>query len=148
MKVILTENIETLGIIGKEVTVADGYARNYLFPKRLAVIANEANMKALEKKRVRYEEKLAKDRAFAQDLAGRLSTVTCVIPAKVHEESKIYGSVAVKDIVEKLAALGFELPKSAIRLEEPIKALGTYKVPVKLVGDVKTEITVEVVPQD
>ncbi|MBI5843498.1 MAG: 50S ribosomal protein L9 [Deltaproteobacteria bacterium] len=148
MKVILTENIETLGIIGKEVNVADGYARNFLFPKRLAVIANDANMKALERKRIRYEAKVAKDRSFAQDLAAKLSSVTCVIAGKVHEDKRLYGSVAVKDIVEKLAEMGFELSKSTVRLEEPIKALGTYKVPIKLFADVKTEITVEVVPQD
>ena len=147
MKVILTETMDNLGIVGKEVNVAEGYARNYLFPKKLAVAATEANRKLLEKKRVKYEAKLAKDRAMAQEMAARLAAVTCIITGKVHEEERLYGSVGAKDIAECLAAKGIEIEKSAVRLAEPIKALGSYKVPIKLFADVKVEITVDVVPE-
>ncbi len=148
MKVILTETIDSLGIIGKEVTVADGYARNYLLPRKKAVPSTEANLKLLERKRVKWEEKIAKERSLAEDIAKRVEGVKVTIKAKVSEDDKLYGSVKVKDIVAALAAKGVELEKSQILLDEPIKTLGVFEVTVRIYTDIKPVITVEVAPEE
>ena len=148
MKVILTENIDSLGIIGTEVMVADGYARNYLLPKNKAVLATEANRKVVDLKRVKWEEKIAKEKALAEEMAKRIAGVKVTLKAKVSEEDRLYGSIKVKDIQDALTAKGIEVQKSMILLAESIKALGSYKVPVRVFAGIKPEITVEVVPED
>jgi len=148
MKVILTETIESLGIIGSEVDVAKGYARNYLLPQRKAVTATEANRKSMEQEKAKFELQIAKEKAFAEEMASRLEGVSCTIPAKVSEEDRLYGSVTIRDIADALAAQGVEVDKQMILLTEPLKTLGTYTVPIRVYTDVEPEITVEVVPEE
>lgn len=148
MKVILTETIESLGIIGSEVDVAKGYARNYLLPQKKAVPATEANRKAMEQEKAKFELQIAKEKAFAEQMASRLEGVSCTIRAKVSEEDRLYGSVTIRDIAEALHAQGIDVDKQMILLTEPIKTLGTYPVPVRVYTDVEPEITVEVVPEE
>lgn len=147
MKVILKETIESLGIIGSEADVKAGYARNYLIPQGKAVQATKENRKKMEQERAKIELQLAKERKLAEEMAARLEGITVQIPAKVADEDRLYGSVAVRDIAEALEQKGIEVEKRAILLADPIKNLGTYQVPVRVYRDVEPEITVEVVPE-
>ncbi len=148
MKVILTETIETLGIIGSEVNVAKGYARNYLLPQNKAVAASPANHKRMEFEKKRFDLQIAKERSLAEEMAKRLDGVSCTITAKVSDEDRLYGSITVRDIVDALAAQGIEVRKQMILLPESIKNVGTYTVPVRVYKGVEPEITVEVVPEE
>ncbi len=148
MKVILTETIESLGIIGTEVNVAKGYARNYLLPQKKAVEATDANRKMLEQDKTKFELQIAKEKAFAQEMAARLEGISVTIPARVSDEDRLYGSVNIRDIVDALAAQSVEMEKRMVLLSDPIKTLGTYKVPIRVYRDVEPEITVEVVPEE
>ncbi len=148
MKVILKQTIESLGIIGSEVDVKAGYARNYLMPHGKAVPATEANRKQMEQERAKIELLMAKERETAEQMASRVSGVVCRITSKVAEEDRLYGSVTVKDIADALAAQGIEVEKRMILMSEPIKQLGTYKVPIRVYREVEPEITVEVVSAD
>ena len=148
MEVILREDIEKLGSRGETVKVADGYARNFLLPKRLAVVANESNKKIVEQERhahVRREAKLVDE---AQDLSKLLTGVSVTIAQKAGEADQLFGSVTSKDIAEALEAQNFIIDRRKIQLEEPIKQLGEFKVPVKLHKDVTAEITVLVVKEE
>jgi large subunit ribosomal protein L9 len=147
MKVILKETIESLGIIGSEVTVADGYARNYLLPHQKAVLATPQNRKMMEREKAKFELRIAKEKEFAGEMAKRLEGVVCTITAKVSEEDRLYGSVSSRDIVEALANQNIEIEKKMILLGEPIKSIGTFKVPIRVYADIQPEITVEVVPE-
>jgi large subunit ribosomal protein L9 len=147
MEVILREDIEKLGTRGEVVKVADGYARNFLLPKRLAVVANESNKKIVEQERhahVRREAKLVDE---AQDLSKLLTGVSVTIAQKAGEAEQLFGSVTSKDIAEALAVQNFTIDRRKIQLDEPIKQLGEFKVPVKLHKDVTAEITVLVVKE-
>ncbi len=146
VKVILMETVESLGIIGKEVNVADGYARNYLLPRKKAVLATPQNRNLIEQARAKLELQQAKERETAEEMAKRLEGVTCRIESKVSEEDRLYGSVSVREIAEALARQGIEVEKRMILLEEPIKALGAYQIPIRVYKGVKPVITVEVVP--
>ena len=148
MEVILREDIEKVGSRGETVKVADGYARNFLLPKRLAVVANESNKKIVEQERhahVRREAKLVDE---AQDLSKLLTGVSVTIAQKAGEADQLFGSVTSKDIAEALAVQNFTIDRRKIQLEEPIKQLGEFKVPVKLHKDVTAEITVLVVKEE
>ena len=147
MKVILKETIETLGIIGTEVDVTDGYARNYLLPQKKAVLATPQNRKMMEQEKAKVEHQIAKEKGIAEEMAVRLREVVCTVPAKVHEEDKLYGSVSVREIITALKKQDVQVEKRMILLKEPIKALGTYKVPIRVYTEVEPEITVEVVPE-
>lgn len=147
MKVILKETIESLGIIGSEVTVAEGYGRNYLLPHKKAVLATPQNRKMMEQEKKKFELRIAKEKEFAGEMAKRLEGVVCTITAKVSEEDRLYGSVSARDIVEALANRNIEIEKRMILLSEPIKNLGTFKVPIRVYTDIEPEITVEVVPE-
>lgn len=147
MKVILKETIESLGIIGSEADVKAGYARNYLIPQGKAVQATKENRKKMEQERAKIELQLAKEGKLAEEMAARLEGITVQIPAKVADEDRLYGSVAVRDIAEALEQKGIEVEKRSILLADPIKTLGTYQVPVRVYRDVEPEITVEVVPE-
>jgi len=147
MKLILKETIESLGIIGSEVEVAAGYARNYLLPQGKAVMDTPQNRKVLEKERVKFDLQIAKEKAFAEEMAKRLEGLTCKIVAKVTEEDRLYGSVTVHDIIEALEAQDVKVEKRMILLSDPIKTTGTYKVPIRVYKEVEPEITVEVVPE-
>jgi len=147
MKVILKETIESLGIIGSEVEVAKGYARNYLLPQNKAVPATAQYRKILEKERKKFELQIAKEKAFAQEMAERLSAVTCQLSAKVHEENRLYGSVTVRDIINALAEQKIEIEKRMILLKEPIKTTGTFKIPIRVYNEVEPEITLKIIPE-
>lgn len=147
MKLILKETIEHLGIIGTEVNVAKGYARNYLLPHNKAVLATPQNRKLMESAKTKFELQIAKEKEFAGEMAKRLEGVVLSIPAKVSEENRLYGSVQVRDIIDALKEKDVEIEKRMVLLAEPIKELGTYKVPVRVYKDMDAEITVTVVPQ-
>ncbi len=147
MKVILKETISSLGIIGSEVNVADGYARNYLLPQGKAVPATDRYRKMLEQEKAKFELQIAKEKAFAEEMAKRLEGVTCTIAARVHEEDKLYGSITVRDIVNALAKQDIEVEKRMVLLKEPIKHTGTFNIPIRVYQGVEPEITVEIVPE-
>lgn len=147
MKVILKETIDSLGIIGSEVRVADGYARNYLLPQNKAVLATPQNRKLLERDRTKFELQIAKERKVAEEMAQRLETVAVTIAAKVSEEDRLYGSISVRDIIDALAKQDIVLEKRMVLLKEPIKAIGSYKVPIRVYKEVEPEISVDIVPE-
>ena len=147
MKVILKETITSLGIIGTEVNVADGYARNYLLPQNKAVIATPQNRKLLEQESAKFELQIAKERKLAEEMAQRLEGVVCAIAAKVSEEDRLYGSVSARDIVDALANQDIVVEKRMVLLKEPIKAIGSYQVPIRVYKEVEPEITVKIVPE-
>ena len=147
MKVILKETINSLGIIGSEVSVADGYARNYLLPQNKAVAATPQNRRRMEQDRTKFEIQIAKERKLAEEMAEKLEGVACQISAKVSEEDRLYGSVTVRDIIDALTAQGIVVEKRMILLKEPLKALGSYKIPIRVYKEVEPEVTVEIVPE-
>ncbi len=148
MKVILKETIDSLGIIGSEVSVADGYARNYLLPQNKAVTATPQNRKMLEQESAKFELQIAKERKLAEEMAQRLEGVVCTIAAKVSEDDRLYGSVSVRDIVDTLANQDIVVEKRMVLLKEPIKAIGSYNVPIRVYKEVEPEITVQIVPEN
>lgn len=147
MKVILKETIDSLGLIGTELTVADGYARNYLLPLKKAVLATPQNRKLMEKNKIKFEKQVAKEKALAEEMAGRLKGVRCKIAVKVSEEDRLYGSVSARDIIESLAKQEIVLEKRMVLLPEPIKTIGTYQIPIRIYAGIEPEIEVEVVPE-
>ena len=147
MKVILTETIESLGIIGSEVTVAAGYARNFLMPQKKAVPATPQNRKMLEQEKSKFDAQIAKEKGLAEEMAKRLEGVVCRINAKVSEEDRLYGSVSTREIVDALASQDIKINKRMVLLHEPIKAIGTFKVPIRVYKEVEPEIIVEVMPE-
>ncbi len=147
MKLILKETIESLGIIGSEVNVADGYARNYLLPQKKAVPATPQYRKMMEQEKAKFELQIAKEKEFAEEMAKRLENVVCTIPAKVSEEDRLYGSISSRDIINALASQDIKIEKRMLLLSEPIRNIGTYKVPVRVYKEVEPEITVEIVPE-
>ena len=148
MKVILRETIESLGAVGDEVTVADGYARNYLVPQRKAVLATPANRKLVQSEAKQLELKAIKDKGTAAVMAEKIQGAVCTISAKVSEDDRLYGSVTTRDIADQLQAQGIEVDRRMVMLSEPIKTLGSYIVPVELHPEVKPEITVKVVSEE
>lgn len=146
MEVILREHVENLGNRGDVVKVADGYARNYLLPRALALPATAANTKVVERQRKIVEAKEAAERADAEGLASRLSQLEIVMTRRVGEHDTLYGSVTSADIADDLAAKGFDIDKRKIQLADPIKALGEFPVSVKLHRDVIAQLTVKVAP--
>ena len=147
MKVILKETIDSLGIIGSEVNVAKGYARNYLLPQNKAVLATPENRRMLEQEKAKFELQIAKEKKIAEEMAERLEGVECKIAAKVSEEDRLYGSITVRDILKGLQDQGVEVEKRMVLLTEPIKTVGTHKVPIRVYKEVEPEITVEIVPE-
>lgn len=147
MKVILKQHVETLGKAGDTVKVADGYGRNFLIPKGLAVEANTRNLKTFEHEKQRILQHAEKIHQQAEAIATKLGGVTCSIARRVGEQEKLFGSVGVKDIEEALAAQGFEIDKRNILLDEPIKALGEFSVRIKISAGVTADIKVSVVAE-
>lgn len=148
MEVILREDIDKLGARGEIVKVAPGYARNFLLPKRLAVAATDANRKIVEQERQAHLRKEAKQKTEADDLGKLLAGTTVTISQKAGENDQLFGSVTAQDIVNALAAKSFTIDRRKVQLEEPIKQLGTYQVPLRLHKDVTTEIGVNVVREE
>jgi len=144
MKVILKEDVKNLGIMGSVVDVANGYGRNFLIPRNLAVEANPNNLNQIKHEKNIIDIKSKKIIRSAEDLAKQISGITLSIEAQSGEEDKLFGSVTSKDIAEALSKQGVEIDKRKINLEEPIKRLGTYTVSVKIHHDVSANVTVEV----
>ena len=147
MEVILREHVDNLGRRGDLVKVADGYARNYLLPRKLALLATDGNKKQIERERVKFEVKELEEQKVAQAVADRMANVEIEIARRVGETEALYGSVTSSDIAEALAAKGFELDHRKLVLHEPIKKIGAYDVPVKLHRDVTVQLKVRVVPE-
>lgn len=147
MKVILKEDVKKLGSMGQIVTVADGFARNYLVPRGLAVEANSKNMRSLEHAQRVIQEKARKVKESLQDFAERLSKITITVKAKAGEEGKLFGSVTSMDIAEELKKEGFEIDRKKIELDEPIRRLGTHSVSIHLHPKIDARITVQVVEE-
>ena len=147
MKLILTQTIESLGIIGSEVEVKPGYARNFLLPQQKAVVATPQNRRRMEQDKSKFEIQIAKERKLAEEMAQKLAGVVCRISAKVAEENRLYGSVTVRDVIDSLAAQNVVVEKRMVLLSEPIKQLGTHKVPIRVYKGVEPEITLEIVAE-
>jgi large subunit ribosomal protein L9 len=148
MKIILRQDVDSLGMEGQVFEVARGYARNYLIPKGLAFEATEQNTKLMEGQRKKIEEKRLKAREEAQRAGDELSRLVVTIAQKSGEEDKLYGSVTTIDIAEQLEQKGVHIDRKRIRLDRPIKTLGEFMVPVKLHPEVTAKIKVVVVPQE
>jgi len=147
MRIVLREDIDKLGRRGEIVDVAAGFARNFLLPKGKAVPATDGNLKVVERERRRYVLTQAKEREEAAAVARRLAGISCTIVRKVGENEQLYGSVTASDIADFLAKEGVVVDKRRILLEEPLKALGIYTVPVKVHSEVMGEVRVWVVKE-
>jgi len=147
VEVILRQAVEKLGNPGDIVSVSNGYARNFLLPRGVAFEATEGNKKRIAQEKARLEAAESERRDTAQEFAKVLEEVSITFAARVGEEGKLFGSVTSSDIAEQLNAQGFHIEKRLIDLHEPIKALGVYRVPVKLHAEVKPEIRVWVIKQ-
>src|SRR3990172_7377623 len=145
MEVILREHVDNLGRRGEVVKVADGYARNYLLPRKLALLVTEGNRKQIERERAKFEVKEAEDQKVAQAIADRMASVEIVIARRVGETDALYGSVTAADIAEALAAKGFDIDRRRLQLGEPIKKGGEVDLPVKLHREVIARVKVKVV---
>jgi large subunit ribosomal protein L9 len=145
MQVILLKDVDGVGEAGAVVEVSDGYARNYLLPKKLATIATSRKVKSLEKQRQAVMERIKKEQKASQTIAQQLSEVELRIEKQAGEEGKLFGSVTKKEISDTLNAKGFKIDKKQVVLEEPIKALGEYQVEIKLPHGQSAKIKVEVV---
>jgi len=142
MEVILREDVDKVGARGSVVKVADGYARNFLLPKRLAVPATGANKKIVEQEREAYLRREAKVKSESEDLAKLMSDVTVTIRQRAGENNQLFGSVTAKDIADALEAQKYHVDRRKIQLDEPIRTLGEHKVTLRLHRDVTTQITV------
>ena len=145
MKVILKENVDGLGYLGDLLTVADGYARNYLLPRGKAVVANPRSLKTFEHlKRVASQE-TKKELQGLEELGNRIGKVTLTFPVQTGKDDKLFGSVTSKDIAEGLVKQGVDVDRRKIQLPQPLKELGTFSVPIKLHREVVPEISVAIV---
>ena len=147
MEVILREHVDNLGRRGELVKVADGYARNYLLPRKLALLATEGNKKVIEREKVKFDVKEAEEQGVAQAIADRLANVEIEIARKTGETDALFGSVTNADIAESLSAKGFDIDRRKVQLHDPIKKLGEFTVPVKLHRDVTVTLKVKVVAE-
>ena len=147
MEVILRDHVDNLGKRGEIVKVADGYARNYLLPRKLALPATDGNRKHVERERKIMESREAEEKGQADAMAARLAAIDITIARRVGETDQLYGSVTSADIVEVLKAKGFEVDKRKLILPEPIKAIGDHTVPLKLHREVTVPLTVHVVKE-
>ncbi|MCH8957446.1 50S ribosomal protein L9 [candidate division KSB1 bacterium] len=147
MKIILKEDFESLGKVGEVVEVKAGFARNFLIPKQVALQATPQNLRVIEQEKARNKIKLSKDKREAVVLAEQLKKVSLTANVQVGEEDKIFGAVTSQNISELLSAKGFEIDKRKIQLEDPLKALGVFEVPIKLHTEVEAKIKVWVVKE-
>ena len=147
MEVILRDHVDNLGKRGEVVKVADGYARNYLLPRKLALLATPGNLKQIARERVKFDAKEAEEKAAATAVAEKLGALEVVISRRVGETGALYGSVTSADIAEELGRKGFEIDKRRIGLREPIKRISDATVPVKLHPDVIVQLPVRVVAE-
>jgi large subunit ribosomal protein L9 len=147
VKVILTSDVQKLGKSGELKDVADGYARNFLIPRRLAVPAAGGAYRAWQHDIASREEKREREREDAEIAAQRIASTTLTLGVKVGEGGKLYGSIGAKDIADALGRRGIEIDRHKVDLEEPLKTLGTYKVAVKVFQGLSPEVTVVVEPK-
>jgi large subunit ribosomal protein L9 len=147
MEVILREHVDNLGRRGDVVKVAEGYARNYLLPRKLALAVTEANKRQIERERKIADAREAQEKAQAEAFAQRLTEVEIEIGRRVGENDTLYGSVTSADIAHALHAKGFEVEKRKIQLHEPLKAIGETIVPVKVHRDVTAQVRIKVVAE-
>jgi len=145
MKVILKENVDGLGYLGDLLTVADGYARNYLLPRGKAVLADPRSLKSFDHLKRVAAQHTKKELQGLEELGNRIGAVTLTFPVKTGKDDKLFGSVTSKDIAEGLEEQGFEIDRRKIQLPLPLKELGTFSVPIKLHREVVKEISVSVV---
>jgi large subunit ribosomal protein L9 len=148
MEVILREHVDNLGRRGEIVKVADGFARNYLLPRKLALPATEGNKKWIERERAKFEAREAEERKIADAMAEQIANLELLIARKVGEADALYGSVTAADIASSLASKGLSIERRKVQLPEPIKALGDFEVPVKLHREVVARVKVKVVPEE
>jgi large subunit ribosomal protein L9 len=146
MELILKKTVESLGEEGEIVKVKSGYGRNYLIPKKIAVLANKANLNLLEQEKATIEARKEKQRQEAEALSKKISGTIINVKHRVGEEDKLFGSVTAADISEKLAEMNIQVDKKNVLLAEPIKTLGEIIVPIKVGYQMTSEITVQVVP--
>ena len=144
MEIILRETIDNLGRAGQTVKVADGYARNYLLPRKLAYLATPGNLKVIEFERQSLLRKDAKQQEDADKLKAMLEPVELVIRRKVGEQNALYGSVTNSDVADALEQKGFQIEKRKIHMEDHIKALGEYSIPIRLFKDVTANVKLKV----
>ena len=144
MEIILRDHVEHVGRRGEVVKVADGYARNYLLPRKLALLATEANKKRVERERKLVEARESEERGAAEAIGARIAALAITITRKVGENDQLYGSVTNGDIADAMKAQGFEIDRRKILLPDPLKALGETMVPVKLHRDVTVQVKVTV----
>jgi large subunit ribosomal protein L9 len=147
MEVILREHVDNVGRRGEVVKVADGYARNFLLPRKLALLVTEGNKKQIEREKVKFDAKELEEQKSAEAVASRLAGVEIQIARKVGDHDVLFGSVTSADIAEALAAKGFEIDRRKLHLVEPIKKLGEFQVPLKLHREVTTNVKVTVVAE-
>lgn len=145
MEVILRQDVPQLGLRGDIVTVKDGYARNYLLPRKLAMEATESNRKQVAEMKAASARREATEKSAAESLADQLAALTLTIPAKAGESDQLFGSVTAMDIAAALEAQGFAIDRRKVLLEEPIKTIGEYPVPVRLHHEVTASVKVNVV---
>ncbi len=148
MKVILKQDMENVGRQGEIVTVAPGFGRNFLIPRKLALAVTPSNMKMIEIEQSVLKKKVEQERLSFRDLIERLNQVTLSFARKAGEKDHIFGSVSAGDIKDALDKLGFDIDKKKIVLDEPLKRLGNYNVPVKIFHDDRAEIKVHVVKDE
>jgi len=148
MEIILKETIPSLGKAGDMVKVANGYARNFLLPKGKAIFADKKNMSQIERQQASILNKAARERDEFDALAVKLGSLEISIPVRVGELDRLYGSVTNLDIANVIESQGYSIDRKKIQLDEPIKTLGEFEVPVKLSPDVKAVVKVNVVPQE
>jgi large subunit ribosomal protein L9 len=147
MEVILREHVDNLGRRGDVVKVAEGYARNYLLPRKLALVVTETNRRQIERERQAAEARDAEERSQAEAVAQRISQLEIEIARRVGENETLYGSVTSADVAHALQTKGFEIDKRRIQLPDPIKALGESTIPVKIHRDVVAQLRVKVVAE-
>src|ERR1051326_41211 len=147
MEVILREHVDNLGKRGEIVKVADGYARNFLLPRKLALPVTEGNKKVIERERTKFEAKEAEEQKVAQAVAERMANLDIEIARRVGETEALYGSVTSADVAAALAAKGFDIDRRKVVVQEPFKKLGEYTVAAKLHRDVTTHVKVRVVAE-
>src|SRR5436305_3108942 len=147
MEVTLREHVDNLGKRGEVVKVADGYARNYLLPRKMALLATEGNKKQIEREREKFEAKESDERKAAEAVAARMGNIEVDIPRKVGENDVLFGSVTTSDIASALEAKGFEVDRRKLQLAEPIKKLGEFDIPLKLQREVTATIKIKVVAE-
>jgi len=147
MQVILKKDIEKLGKVGEAVSVKVGYARNFLFPKKLALPATEANLKVVEREKEKTAQRQAQEKQRSEELAKKLAITSCTITVQAGEDGKLFGSVTNQDIAAAYKAEGIEIDKRKIEISEPVKEVGVFKINIKLHPEVSTEAKVWVVKE-